>query len=275
MLPSLSLRKKKAEEFMFKEMWTYMTTPCETAYRKMGYVHGMIGLVSRHGRCAKAWAPHLEASKDLIRQAIAQTKKKRQAVILGAGPLYDVPVKDLAEAFDEVILVDIVLSTAAKKAAKRYRSVKTMVVDVSGLAEAAKDAADKGGPLPKPVPPREFKKADLVVSLSILSQLPIRPRGLLIMSKKYDLPDLDAFAGRIVKSHLTWLQGLRGTVCLISDVQRLEVDGDEILEDEDPWFGVPKPDGGTLWDWDVAPRPELRKDRDVVHKVRGWIWERQ
>ena len=258
---------------MLKELFTYFTTPCDPIAKKLGYLHGQVGLQSRYERCAKAWAPHLEASKSLIRQAFRRVKRKERAVVLGSGRLYDLPLAELAAAFKEVVLVDIVQSRPARKAAKTYPNVRLVERDVSGIVAPLAEALKTGGPPPSPLPPADLGQADLVISLSLMSQLPIRPWESLNRTGRFSEDELDAYARSILDSHLTWLRSLSGVVVLITDVERREVDGKTVLLAEDPLYGLTPPEGGKMWTWTIAPRPELYKDRDVIHRVKGWIWE--
>ena len=84
---------------MLLEALTYLVTPCPPIAWRLGFSRELVSIISRHGRCHKAWAPHLENSRNVVRRAIKEAKNRRRVVVLGAGLGYDLPLADLAEAY--------------------------------------------------------------------------------------------------------------------------------------------------------------------------------
>src|SRR5713226_4531726 len=93
---------------MFRETLEGLLTPCPRHLRKMGYLRELIGMKARFKRCRSAWAPHLDRTCAVIRNARDRCPQRRRAVILGSSYLRAVLVPELAPYFREVVLVDII-----------------------------------------------------------------------------------------------------------------------------------------------------------------------
>ena len=115
---------------MLAELFAWMTTPCPAAARPLGYLREAIAIEARYRRHAERWRPHLEKSK-----AVSNSSRRRRAVVLGSGPLFDIPVEALADAFDVVELVDIVHPKRARQIAAGFANVELKTSDVSGAAD--------------------------------------------------------------------------------------------------------------------------------------------
>lgn len=258
---------------MFAEALKYVTTPCPAHLRRMGYLSELIALDARLKRCRGAWEPHLTHTKNVVRDAIAQTPRKGKAVVLGAGILADIPLDDLAAAFDTVELIDICFLRKTERAATTRANVALVPTDITGLAAPLYDWATSSphrAPVPAPKDDAvDLRDADLVVSANVLSQLPLVP--LSFLRNKGIAIDETAFARRIVAHHLALLAVCPGTVCLIGETERLFSDGAHSLETEDPLWGVNIAMDGPSWIWELAPRPEASADFDVRNRVGSAI----
>lgn len=254
---------------MLLEWLRYRTTPCPRHLRDMGYLRESIGLEARARRCADAWAPHAAACRDVIAAAANGCTGSGRAVVLGSGPLIDVPIDVLADTFDEVVLVDILHPWPARRRAGGFSNVRFLTTDVTGIVEAvhARVTASGSGPLPVPPQTLPVPDGDLVVSVNLLSQLPLLPR--LYLSEHAAAPEdeIETFAAAVVRAHLAALAAASGRACLISETEVLYVDGDRLLTYEDPLHGVDIGSGERTWTWEFAPRPEHQPDLDVRHRV--------
>ena len=121
---------------MLAELFAWMTTPCPAAARRLGYLREPIAIEARYRRHAERWRPHLEKSKAVIEEAVSNSSRRRRAVGLGSGPLFDIPVEALANAFDVVELVDIVHPKRARQIAAGFADVELKTSDVSSAADA-------------------------------------------------------------------------------------------------------------------------------------------
>lgn len=73
-------------------------------------------------------------------------------------------------------------------------------------------------------------------------------------------------------AHLAWLRSLSGTVCLVTDVERLYCRGGAIKERDDALAGVVPPNPEREWMRDIAPAPEALPDVDLRFRVRGGVY---
>ena len=241
----------------------------------MGYVAGLRRLYARGRRCRRAWAPHVEQSRALIVQAAQECTRRRRVLVVGSGPLFDVPLAQLSWRFKEVVLVDIVHLGRSRLKIRRFANARAITADVTGMAEAVYDWAQSGcrGAFPdrKPAafPDGDF---DLVVSCNILSQLPLsvvryarRCGGERAMKDEADM------SRRMVLRHLDWLASFDAAVCLIADTHQQHWVRGRMECDNDILWGVVLPAGARQWVWDLAPRPEVSDQYDVKHCVAGYV----
>lgn len=244
---------------MLREWLTYLTTPCSPDARRLGYLREAVSLLSRRERCRAAWAPHELACQDVVRDAMAGLSGR--AVVLGSGLLTEIPLAEMAAAFDEVVLVDMVHLAAARKRARGLSNVRFVGADVTGLLHRV----EPGEPLPTPQPhlPDTVQGADFVVSIGLLSQLALLPLEA--------VGGEDAvFAAALVRAHLDALSALTAPVCLISEDAR-ETVRDGAVTRQDALWGVALPPLDRDWIWDIAPAPELGRDTDIRCRVRGGV----
>ncbi|HYD29414.1 MAG TPA: hypothetical protein VEB64_00940 [Azospirillaceae bacterium] len=245
---------------MIREALGWLVTPCGPEARRLGYLSESLALAARRRRCRAAWQPHIDAAQGVVRDAVARCRGRGRVVVLGSGLLAEIPLEALAESFAEVMLVDMVHLPSVRRRARRLPNVRLVERDVTGTAEAL---AHGRRPEPAPPPLAEFA-ADLAVSANLLSQLPLLPL------ERLDGPGAAAFARALIEGHLDWLKRLAPVACLITDVERLTVDGQGVRDRSDALFGVELPPGGREWLWTVAPRPELFRDADRVHRMVGF-----
>ncbi|MFO1042558.1 MAG: hypothetical protein U0941_12270 [Planctomycetaceae bacterium] len=255
---------------MILELLEYLTTPCSWTARKLGYLNGQIGIKVRHRQCRRAWKSHLEKTRQVIRAAILECPRRRKAVVLGSGLLLDVPLADLAAAFDEVVLVDVVHPISVYLTKVRYRNVRLVRADVTETAvELAKVANNPALPLPHATPQRFCNDTDVdyVVSVNLLSQLPYVPTYYLEKTTRNE-KEVDEYARDLIDRHLDYLQRLPGVVTLITDVAKLKIDNHgEIVERVDILYGATLPWQTIEWTWEHIPlkhvSPEFAYHRHV------------
>lgn len=258
---------------MLAELARYLTTPAPWPVRRLGYLKEAIGCEARFRRCRTSWQSHLDACQDLIREATVRCPSHKRAVVLGSGGLHDVPLADLARTFQEVVLVDVLHLPAARRRLRRFRNVRPVDRDLTGVIEALDDLTESE---PLPVPGiggcDGLMDADLVISPNLLFQLPIRPRTFFETRTSRPAAEVEAFCRAIAQSHLEALASCGGTVCLISEIEHLLVDVDSAVVERDlPLAGVSLPGGGREWDWDIAPCPEAHPKYSLRYRVRGLI----
>jgi len=250
---------------MISEWLTSLTTPCAKPFRAMGYLHELIAIGARHRRCRRAWAPHLEACRELIENAAANVEAKGKVVVLGSGHLLDIPLAFLASNFNEVVLVDICHLRNTRKLQKTFPNLHFVEADISGVVDQFSERLS--GDLPEPeIGKTIFEGADYVISSNLLAQLPIAP---LLKLRGFDQDVQDSFARSIIDNHLALLQNLNCPVTLITETMRLFSDDGQTLGKTDPLYGAPLNYEGEEWWWDLAPRPEISRDYDLRLLVKG------
>src|SRR5262249_49193405 len=116
---------------MLLEWLQRLLTPCPRHLRQMGYLRELLGIHRRYHRWRDAWEPHCRGSSDLIRRAMARCSRKKKAVLFGSGWLYDIPLADVAGAFEKVILVDLLHPFATRRAVRRYSNVTLLSADIT------------------------------------------------------------------------------------------------------------------------------------------------
>lgn len=258
---------------MLFELYQYLTSPCPRPIKEMGYLKELIGMAARHRRCRDAWGPHLRHCRDWIVEAMADCPRRDRVVVLGSGLLNDVPVDDLSQGFEDVVLVDILHLPVVRKALKPYDNIRLVEFDITGFVEPLYERVTKGADLSVPehadIP---ANGADLVVSLNILSQLPILPFA---YGEKKQCPLEEGVGRALIKGHLKALSELDARVCLISEVEQLLCQGDEVIERDDPLHGETIPQDlkgrSNSWDWRFAPHPERHPDYDLTYRIEGFM----
>jgi hypothetical protein len=251
-----------------------LLTPCPPSVRELGYLRESLAIQRCYGRCCYAWLPHLKRSRDVILAALAQCPTRRKAVIFGSGMLYDVPLDELAAAFREVVLVDIVQPRGTRRRLRRWPNVRLVAADVTGTVdEVYRVARLPNAELPRSEPSLFVGDADvdLVASVNLLPQLPYLPVMHLVRAGVHATDAIAAFARQLVQVHLDYLRRLPGVAALIADVEEVRrTAGGGVLDRTSTVYGVALPEG-ERWTWHLMPRSaagtEAIRERQVVGVV--------
>jgi hypothetical protein len=221
---------------------SYRRTP--PAFRR--HLVDAIGLWARGRRQYRAWAPHLQRTRDVIEHAMDAVPGRRTVAVLGAGPLFDLPVETLAQKFGRVLLIDIAHLWPAQSRIARLRNVATIWRDLAPTGEAAPLAFLNSIP-----------GLDWVISLNLVSQLAHTAR--------------EGAEATTVDQHLHGLDALPVPVTLVTDTsyRLLDRSGAE-LEQFDLLYGCRLPQTSDTWLWNVAPFGEEAPDSRRVHSVSAF-----
>lgn len=241
---------------MILEALRHFLTPAPPAVKKMGYVREAIAIEARYKRCRSAWAPHLENCKAEILKAVASLQKGDRVMILGSGALHDVPVAEILAQELDLICVDIVHLPHMRR---QYKELTFIEKDITELVEPLY----KAGSLPNSYDVEWEIEAELVISLNLLSQLPL---CLVDYAEKQNRALPDDFAEQVAQAHLDWLKNLKTPVLLICDRERYYYEGEQQVACEQTAQGPGKPQ--MSWLWDVAPKGEAGKNISIQHRVR-------
>ena len=258
----------------FRAWLDYLAIPVPRHVRQMGYVRELRALRARRNRCREAWCSHLEHTREVVLESAARCERRRSALVVGSGLLFDVPLEALSRQFGNVVLVDIVHAWSVHREACRFSNVQLVPLDATGVVERCHALARQRSPAPLPQRPVECfagEDFDLIASVNVLSQLPVVPNG--YMSRRIRSPteaETREFSRALVVNHLDWLCGFPGIACLVTDLERLCYDDCGLVSREESLWGVALPEGGRDWMWDLAPRPEMYLHLDVRHRVGGY-----
>ncbi len=253
---------------MLIEWFRHRLASADPAVKKLGYVKELIAIEARHKRCAKAWAEHLCKTRRFVLWSAANCRPNvpnRKVTVYGSGLLLDVPIKELAADYDEVVLVDICHLPQVREKVIELSNVRLVEADITGLADDLAAGREPDAPPPAPLPDAD---ADLVVSLNLLAQLPLVP------CQRLKRADRERFGRRIMERHLEALGALPAQVTLLTETKRRWLEAAEVIHEDDPLMGIRLPETGSNmslgWEWNIAPQPEIAPTRDMVLDVAAY-----
>jgi hypothetical protein len=250
---------------MLAEMLLYRLARTEKWVDRIGYRAGAVRLWSRYGRCKKIWAPHLENTRRFVHDAALASQGRKTALVFGSGLLADLPLDELCVQFDRVELVDIVHLPSARWRTRRFANVHHRVCDLTGVG-AGLVAGDL--PVPQGTYGLGDTGVDFVVSLNLISQLPLAAIDWLESHRGWAAERCEAYGAQIVAAHLAHLRAFDCPVCLVGDAARSSLPKSGTpAERQDALFGVALPTPDAAWDWDLAPLGEISGEYAVRNHV--------
>ena len=210
-------------------------------YRR--HLSDAIGLWARGQRQREAWAPHREATKAVIVEAMSKLPSHRTAAILGSGPLFDVPIEAISARFERVLLLDIA----------HLATISQRLASLANVERAWRDLSPPGQAEPLAFL-SDIPELDWVVSVNLLSQLARAAR--------------DGTERATIDRHLDGLSKMPVTVTLVTDTAYRVLDraGRE-LEAFDLLYGRTLPRPASKWNWEVAPFGEESPRSQRIHTV--------
>jgi hypothetical protein len=240
---------------MIREAFDWLITPALPLARRSGHLAEFVAIAARRRRHAAAWAPHEARSREAVRRAMVAGDPAGTALILGAGHANDVPLRELADRFRQVVLVDLAFAGPTRRAARAFGNVVCVRHDVTESLTTLPTVRQPTRWLDDPA-------IGFVASVNLLSQLPnVATRH---------LPDAegDRIGADLVAAHLAWLRAFRCPACLVCDaaVEILDRRGLTVAM-LDPNKGVALPAEHEDWIWDLAPMGEIDRDHAVRHRV--------
>jgi hypothetical protein len=260
---------------MIKEWFESVFTRTTPAYRQLGYVYASVALQSRFSRCKNAWNSHIENCHGAILEALGLKKipKKLGAVlVVGSGPLYEIPYKELLEHTEKLVLLDVVHPRNVQRLARKELKIQLLTHDVTGFATVASDE-DKVRRLEFSPPSIDFggMKFDAVISANILSQLALEPFASAKKKKWKWAGDnyFDKLARKMSADHGVWLKSLGARDTLIfSDIERIYFDKSG-QETERAVSACQMPLGLLVkeWNWEIAPLGEVSRNFSYCMRV--------
>ncbi|MEZ6142994.1 MAG: hypothetical protein R3B84_20715 [Zavarzinella sp.] len=258
---------------MWNILLEYLFTPCPRYLRKMGYLAEVGGIRRRFQRVGHEWQHHIERCHDVITEGVGRCQQFRKAVIFGAGLIHDVPLKMLAQKFQQVLLVDVVHPLSSRWVVRQFPNVRRVNHDVTNSLKGIYRVATRPNqiiPVDQPQWLLDDKELDYTVSLNLLSQLPCMPMDYLRKWHCHTKAELEEMAKQLIKDHLEYLSALPGCVSLITDYERTKYNLlNQVVEKRDLFFGLKLPRFGPTWEWRLAPCPEADRKHHYFRQVVG------
>ncbi len=256
---------------MLPELISYLTTPCPRYARKLGYLKEIIAIQARFQRVQPAWLPHTQHTKQFILRIAKQCQQSRKVLVLGSGVLADIPIKQLAKQFEQVILLDLAHLRSVRRQVKKYPNVHLQICDILDFqASLLNCRLDNQADLQTLMPsfPTLPIDTDLVISANILSQLPVLPRNYIEKRAPHLIPHLDGWCRTIIQQHVHYLSQLPCRSCLITDTKHTLVNHQyEIQYEMDMLYGTELPNPQRHWSWQIAPQGEMSNNQMLHTRV--------
>jgi hypothetical protein len=241
------------------ERWPWRFNPAvdADAFTKLEFSQTSAGIANTQRENRKEWWAHAKRNRAFIEEAVSGCARRDLAVVLGAGQAFDLPLPELARAFERLVLVDIdgaaleaTISSTIKDPGLRAR-VEARVLDLSGingqLVRAVEHVLAASGGVDEiaaelahlcrsywlPERPRLLaadEHADLLISGLVLSQIawPQRVYALRLHEQRFGKLGDEAerrwivpwweFELRVQQDHITSLAGAAERILLCSDV---------------------------------------------------------
>ncbi len=223
---------------------------------RLGYYDYQQGLIYRNMNQKGGWEAHLANSRSFILEEIAYSKPSK-ITVLGSGWLLDLPLAELVEMVNEIILIDIVHPPQVREQTAGFPNVRLIEDDVSGglIAEVWKKAG-RGVFFKKrdtlkdiSVPVYKLYDPGTVISLNILTQLEVLPVRLLEKRREINADSIMAFRKKIQNNHIETLKEHHSL--LIADVKEIFTYSDgTVAKDNTMVADVPGETVVRRWRWD-------------------------
>lgn len=258
---------------MIQELFTYLqNTPKLKEAKTFGHLTESISLLSREKRCKKNWQSHRLQCQQFILESIKKAKNYESVLILGSGPLHEIPIDQLAREFKQVVLVDIVHLRSTKKKVSHLGNIEFIEHDVS---EVEHHLRTKGELLD--IIPSSFINNDwgLVLSVNIMSQLPIHIENFIQkkLQNKFNQEDIENYLKKITENHFKYLSSFTSPVILITDITTLYYNSKhETIQTDHNYAHLCLPPASDEWTWHIAPIPEFKKDIGIKMIVAAFIF---
>lgn len=222
--------------------------------RIFGFNKDRDGLITRYFSESEHWHSHLQNSKDFILKSLAGFEKK-SVMLLGSGWLLDVPVDELSEHFQTVVLVDIAHPNQILHTYGKRPNLFFEISDISGVLgsirnESLYSTKDICNDLKRDFHFDLYEKynPDMVISLNLLSQIAHFPVQYAIDRMDIDNERAEIIRRCIQQLHIDHLP--EGKSLIITDYHEYVYDMKDNLIEERPRLSVKLPESISEWTWD-------------------------
>ncbi|NPA67821.1 MAG: hypothetical protein GXO50_04340 [Chlorobi bacterium] len=249
-------------------------------YKKLKKIFGFAkdnrGIMSRFIDEGNSWNNHLQNTKKFILENI-ENKSAGLCTVLGSGWCLDVPLNELTDKFEKVILIDLVHPPQIKRKANKFSNLELLTYDISGVLEHIYNYKKKN--MKRYVMLSEYlnfnafteKLVDLnpdcLVSVNILSQLAYFPLLFAEKNKLADSIERNVLKKRIEEAHINMLFPEKSV--LITDYFETEYNlkGENIREKNRLSITLPKDKIKEEWIWDFDLSGNFHTGNPVRFKV--------
>jgi hypothetical protein len=234
----------------------------------MGYYNYQHGLIYRHLNQQSGWDSHLDHCREFIIKAI-DLQKPSKITVLGSGWLMELPLAEMAERTEKIVLIDIVHPPEVYEQTAGVKNVEVSEQDVSGgLIEEVWNKAGRRTflnrlPSLETISISEYEPdtdPGMVISLNILTQLEILPEKLLRKKSKATDKEYFSFRKEIQEKHISSLKKYPSV--LISDIAETIIDANG-RQTENRTLLAELPAGKMMeewiWDFDLMHADYNRK----------------
>lgn len=260
---------------MLAELLVWAGIQADPAARRLGYAKAAVSLWSRRRRCHKAWAEHEANTRDFALSVVQACERRDTLWLLGGGTLADLPLAELSTQFRHILVFDIAWLASARRLAKQFPNVELRLADVTGMVgPLAEWRAGLPLPIPSPraAPELDEVPPDCVLSLNLLSQLPLLPMEY-VQKHGVSRTGADTFGRAILQAHLDGLHAMACPVGLATDARRIwRSRAGEVVMSENALLGLELPPAEREWRWPVAPRGEIDNESSLDITVQALRW---
>ena len=256
---------------MIKELITYFTEKVSKEAKAFGHLYEAISLIEKEKRCQSFWLAHRAHCKNFISKYTNNVSNKDKILILGSGPLHEIPIEYLSREFKQVDLVDMVHLKSIKNAYTHLRNIQFIEADITELELEIMKIKKIINHEPQLFLQDQY---DLVISANLMSQLPYHLQNYLEKkaNPKLSENELDQFGNQVTLDHYNYLNKFSCPVLLITDIETQIFDKNDLLiEHFNPYNHIHLPIPAETWIWNVAPIPEYQKDVALKMKVAAFI----
>lgn len=257
---------------MIRELLTYLSErPTLKEAKTFGHLFESISLLHREERCKKSWATHRASCKQFIISELKNATHFDSVLVLGSGPLHEIPIEILSKTFKRVVLVDVVHLKSTKKSVLHLPNIEFIEHEITEVEEILRVKHEFHDVIPSAFLNQSW---GLVLSVNIMSQLPLHFQTYIDKKLKnaFTQIQIEDFLKAITRNHLHYLKSFNSNVLLITDTQTFYYDKKDVLlqtDDNYPHLTLPLP--REEWNWNVAPIPEFQKDIGMRMRVCGFV----
>jgi hypothetical protein len=239
---------------------------------QMGFRPIQAGIIRRFLREEGAWGSHLNNSREYILSTVKDVKP-RSIRILGSGWLLDIPIRELIEICDYIVLDDIVHPTQIVNKYSKINKIRFETTDITnGIVDLCYEQKRNGFHFDtfierlSQIDSKVFSE-DLIVSGNILSQSSVMLTDYLKKKVKVSDQQVSIIAEIIQQKVFDALP--QGRSIIISDFEEEYYDEDNKLLGSKPTLYINLPVNRTKreWTWNFDTKMFYKEDCKTKLKV--------